>query len=227
VPNIKKPNSPLWRGKPLIVYHANALEHKAPHLARGVGKSSFHAGTLNAALDRAAYQTSKQMDEYYTDDHFPEITDADENFAANQKLFEHGEGPEPSFNLHTYQIIRRPTMLTFEDPHDQGYSDEQLIPDDYVEALQVPEKGKRNEPFVHRYVNRWEDPGSNSFVISKNAVNRGYVKHLSSQQFRIPYEGGEIEDVHKYVKREMGVPDDGYPQIGKPSGGYLKPFWEQ
>lgn len=227
MPNRKKPNSPLWRGKPLIVYHANALEHKAPHLAKDVGGPSFHAGSLNAALDRAAYQTSRQMDEYYTDDHFPEITDVDKNFAAHQKLFEHGEGPEPSFNLHTYQIIRRPTMLTFEDPHNQGYSDEQLIPDDYVEDLRVPEKGKGDEPFVHKYVNRWEDPGSTSFVISKNAVDKGYVKHLNSQQFKIPYDSGELADVHEYVKGEMGIPDDGYPQTGKPSGDELKPFWER
>lgn len=226
----KKSESPLWRGKPLIVYHANAPEHEPPHLSKGAGGPSFHAGTLNAALDRAAYQTNLQMSEYYTDDHFPEITDDDENLAANQKLFEHGEGPEPSFNLHTYQIMRRPTMLTFEDPHSQGYSAEQMSPNDYVEDLQVPEKGKGDEPFVHKYVNRWEDPGSTSFVISKNAVDKGYVKHLNSRQFRIPYNAGELADVHEYVKEEMGVPNEGYPfetGTSKPSGDELRPFWER
>lgn len=224
----KKYDSPRWRGKPLIVYHANAPEHKAPHLSEGAGGPSFHAGTLNAALDRAAYQTNLQMSEYYTDDHFPEITDTNKKQAAHESLFTHGEGPDPSFNLHTYQILRRPTMLTFEDPHTQGYSEDQDWPSDYVEDLQVPERSKDGKPFVHKYVNRWEDPGSTSFVISKNAVNEGYVKHLSSQQFRIPYDGGELSDVHEYVKGEMGVPDDGYPLTsGKPSGDELFPFYKR
>lgn len=217
----------MWRGKPLIVYHANAPEHPAPHLSKGAGGPSFHAGTLNAALDRAAYQTNLQMSQYYEDDHFPEIQDAEENTAAHQRLFEHGEGPDTSFNLHTYQILRRPTLLTFEDPHEEGYSSEQMPPNDYVESLQVPEKSKGGEPFIHRYVNRWEDPGSNSYVISKNAVTKGYVKHLNSQQFTIPYPSGELEDVHQYVKGEMGIPDDGYPKTGKPSGDELQPFWQK
>ena len=153
--------------KPITVYHGS-LSETPPHEdptemwgATGFEELGFHAGTINAALERVGVQQSDREGNDYLDD----------------------EEPETKAYMHAYEIPKKHlSLITYEDPHEQGYSEHQDVPDDYVEAMQVKEK--RTDK-VNKYRNRWEDPGSISYVIPHHLMRTGSVKHLSTQQFNI------------------------------------------
>jgi hypothetical protein len=152
-------------------------------------KGGFHAGTINAALDRSLIMHSRMEEDFYS---YPENED-------------HPDGPDFTTYLHTYQINKRPSMITYEDPHIAGYG-QTREPKDYVEDLQVNE---HNTKGINKYRNRWEDPGSISYVIPHQAVQSGYVKHLSTQQFSIDPAAEERDDggYHAEAKAELGITD--------------------
>jgi hypothetical protein len=85
-------------------------------------KGGFHAGTINAALDRSLLMHAQREQEFYED---PDNED-------------HPDGPDFTTYLHTYQINKRPSMITYEDPHIAGYGHTRE-PKDYVEDLRVNE----------------------------------------------------------------------------------------
>jgi hypothetical protein len=152
-------------------------------------KGGFHAGTINAALDRSLIMHSRREEDFYS---YPENED-------------HPDGPDFTTYLHTYQINKRPSMVTYEDPHIAGYG-QTREPKDYVEDLQVNE---HNTKGINKYRNRWEDPGSISYVIPHQAVQSGYVKHLSTQQFSTDPAAEERDDggYHAEAKAELGITD--------------------
>jgi hypothetical protein len=152
-------------------------------------KGGFHAGTINAALDRSLIMHSRMEEDFYS---YPENED-------------HPDGPDFTTYLHTYQINKRPSMVTYEDPHIAGYG-QTREPKDYVEDLQVNE---HNTKGINKYRNRWEDPGSISYVIPHQAVQSGYVKHLSTQQFSTDPAAEERDDggYHAEAKAELGITD--------------------
>ena len=154
-------------------------------------KGGFHAGTINAALDRSLMMHASAEQDFYSD---PDNED-------------HPHGPDFTTYLHTYEINKRPSMMTFEDPHEEGYSDNApKPPQDYQENMQVKENSKTS---INKYRNRWEDPGSISYVIPHQLVQSGYVKHLSTQQFSTD-PGAEERDYggyHAEAKEELGIKD--------------------
>ncbi len=152
-------------------------------------KGGFHAGTINAALDRSLIMHSRMEEDFYS---YPENED-------------HPDGPDFTTYLHTYQINKRPSMVTYEDPHIAGYG-QTREPKDYVEDLRVNEHSTKS---INKYRNRWEDPGSISYVIPHQAVQSGYVKHLSTQQFSTDPAAEERDDggYHAEAKAELGITD--------------------
>jgi hypothetical protein len=158
-------------------------------------KGGFHAGTINAALDRSLIMHSSREEDFYSD---PDNED-------------HPDGPDFTTYLHTYQINKRPSMVTYEDPHKDGYGDVSYAEngkrsEDYVEDLRVNEHSTKS---INKYRNRWEDPGSTSYVIPHQAVQSGYVKHLSTQQFSTDPGAEERDDggYHAEAKAELGITD--------------------
>ena len=167
----------------IIVYHGsldktpphqavrNALTSRAKFLANNPiladnpihaykPKPGFHAGTINAALERVG---------------FLKVGDLESSIDG---------GYEPSYKayMHAYEVPKKHvSLMTFEDPDNQAY-DEVTTADDYVEALQVKE---HRTDKVNKYKNRWEDKGSLSYVIPHNLVQRGGVRHLNTQQFDV------------------------------------------
>jgi len=157
-------------------------------------RGGFHAGTINAALDRSLLMHAQREQEFYED---PDNED-------------HPDGPDFTTYLHTYQIKKRPSMLTYEDPHSEGYDIPGIIADteahDYVEDLRVKEDSTKS---IKKYRNRWEEPGSTSYVIPHQAVQLGHVKHLSTQQFSTD-PGAQERDYggyHAEAKDELGITD--------------------
>ena len=114
-------------------------------------------------------------------------------------------GPDFETYLHTYKIKKRPSMMTFEDPHEEGYTSKAVNPPkDYQESMQVKETSKTN---INKYRNRWEDPGSISYVIPHQLVSSGHVQHISTQQFNTD-PGAEERDgggYHAEAKEELGL----------------------
>lgn len=152
-------------------------------------RGGFHAGTINAALDRSLLMHASAEQDFYSD---PDNEDS-------------SNGPDFTTYLHTYEINKRPSMVTYEDPHMAGY-DESSSADDYIEDLRVNEHSTKN---INKYRNRWEDPGSISYVIPHQLVQSGYVKHLSTQQFSTD-PGAEERDYggyHAEAKEELGIKD--------------------
>lgn len=152
-------------------------------------KGGFHAGTLNAALDRSLMMHTVAENDFYNN---PD--NADDSHELDFTTY-----------LHTYEINKRPSMLTYEDPHMTGY-DESSSAKDYVEDLQVNEHSTN---IINKYRNRWEDPGSISYVIPHQAVQKGYVKHLSTQQFNTDPAAENRDDggYHAEAKEELGIKD--------------------
>ena len=155
-----------------------------------VGKNrGFHAGTLNAALDRSLMMQTIRENDFYN----------------NPDNEDDSHGPDFTTYLHTYEINKRPSMLTYEDPHPIGYDDlSSSIPKDYVEDLQVNEHSKKS---INKYRNRWEDPGSISYVIPHQLVNTGHVKYLSTQQFSTDPAAEERDEggYHAEAKKALGL----------------------
>jgi hypothetical protein len=158
---------PKDKRQPITVYHGSLSEtppHKNPTKmwrAKGFGELGFHAGTINAALERLGVQQSDREGNDYFDN----------------------EEPETKAYMHAYEIPKKHlSLITYEDPHAQGYSELEDVPDDYVEAMQVKEN--RTDK-VNKYRNRWEDPGSTSYVIPHHLIRTGAVKYLSTQQFNV------------------------------------------
>jgi hypothetical protein len=162
----------MRESKNIIAYHGS-LSETPPHLLRpttsyanyiaGVDPTDmgFHAGTINAALERVGSHQMDREDNDYFDD----------------------EEPETKAYMHAYEIPKKHlSLLTYEDPHEQGYSDLNDTPDGYMEAMKVKET---RQDKVNRYQNRWEDPGSTSYVIPHHLMRTGSVKHLSTQQFNV------------------------------------------
>lgn len=144
----------------IIVYHASS-EETPPHVLAQNNKSrhTFHAGTEDAALDRASF-----IDEadYYNNPIMP-------------------DSPSITGFMHKYQIRTRPSMLTYEDPHKSGY-DHQDEAEDHLEELAVKEHSTSR---INKYINRWEDPGSVSYVIPHQLVDSKHVKYLSTEKFEL------------------------------------------
>lgn len=123
-------------------------------------KPGFHAGTINAALERVAFLKVGDLE-----------SDIDLGYEPSYKAY-----------MHAYEVPKKlVSLMTFEDPDNQAY-DEVTTANDYVEALQVKE---HRTDKVNKYINRWEDKGSLSYVIPHNLVQRGGVRHLNTQQFEI------------------------------------------
>lgn len=153
----------------VIVYHGN-LDGQPPHSSdkwKSRPNYGFHAGTIESALERLAYLQSEREQDWDTG--------------------EYGSDTEPKRDvyLHAYEIPGNSISLaTYEDPHSSGYGDPYFseIPEDYVETMQVKET-RRDK--VNKYINRWEDAGSLSYVIPHNLVRPGVVRYLNTQQFNI------------------------------------------
>ena len=183
----------------ITVYHASndptpphVLASHAEPFRKGYQKSGFHAGTITAALDRSLMMQHAHEKQYYSQ-------------MTEEGIQEDNNGPDFTTYMHTYQINKRPSMLTFEDPHEEGYSDNvPKPPKDYQENMQVKENSKTS---INKYRNRWEDPGSTSYVIPHQLVASGHVKHISTQQFNTD-PGAEERDeggYHAEAKEELGL----------------------
>jgi len=183
----------------ITVYHTSndptpphVLASHAEPFRKGNQKSGFHAGTINAALDRSLMMQHAHEKQYYSQ-------------MTEEGIQEDNDGPDFTTYLHTYQIKKRPSMMTFEDPHEEGYSNNvPKPPEDYQENMQVKEKSKTS---INKYRNRWEDPGSTSYVIPHQLVTSGHVKHISTQQFNTD-PGAEERDeggYHAEAKQELGL----------------------
>lgn len=188
----------------ITVYHASPNE-VPPHVLADQNekrwkksgitpRNTFHAGTLNAALDRSLMANMQHEQDFYTD---PDNVD-------------HPHGPDFTTYMHTYEINKRPSMVTYEDPHTSGYAipgfevnDE---PEDYVEDLRVKEDSTQ---IINKYRNRWEDPGSISYVIPHQLVKSGHVKYLNTQQFSTDPGAEERDDggYHAEAKEALGIKD--------------------
>lgn len=160
-------------------------------------RGGFHAGTINAALDR-----SQMMQHMHEQNYYSQMTE--------EGIQEDNDGPDFTTYMHTYQIKKRPSMMTFEDPHEGGYDDQEHqstgmdMPKDYQENMQVVENSKTS---INKYRNRWEDPGSISYVIPHQLVESGHVKHISTQQFNTDPGAEERDDggYHAEAKKELGL----------------------
>ena len=183
----------------ITVYHTSndptpphVLASHAEPFRRGYQKSGFHAGTITAALDRSLMMQHAHEKQYYSQ-------------MTEEGIQEDNNGPDFTTYMHTYQINKRPSMMTFEDPHEEGYSDNvPRPPKDYQENMQVKENSKTS---INKYRNRWEDPGSISYVIPHQLVSSGHVKHISTQQFNTD-PGAEERDgggYHAEAKEELGL----------------------
>ena len=183
----------------ITVYNASndptpphVLASHAEPFRKGYQKSGFHAGTITAALDRSLMMQHAHEKQYYSQ-------------MTEEGIQEDNNGPDFTTYMHTYQINKRPSMLTFEDPHEEGYSDNvPKPPKDYQENMQVKENSKTS---INKYRNRWEDPGSTSYVIPHQLVASGHVKHISTQQFNTD-PGAEERDeggYHAEAKEELGL----------------------
>ena len=181
----------------ITVYHASndptpphVLASHAEPFRKGYQKSGFHAGTITAALDRSLMMQHAHEKQYYSQ-------------MTEEGIQEDNNGPDFTTYMHTYQINKRPSMMTFEDPHEEGYSDNvPRPPEDYQENMQVKENSKTS---INKYRNRWEDPGSTSYVIPHQLVTSGHVKHISTQQFNTD-PGAEERDgggYHAEAKEEL------------------------
>lgn len=182
----------------IIVYHASnnsvpphALAAEDAKYKKKLGlppKGGFHAGTINAALDRSLNMQAIHEQDFYSD---PDNVD-------------HPDGPDFTTYMHTYEINKRPSMLTYEDPHMEGYTNTGIGPDDYMEDLQVKEHSTQS---INKYRNRWEDPGSISYVIPHQLVKSGHVKYLNTQQFNTDPGAEERDDggYHAEAKKELGI----------------------
>ena len=183
----------------ITVYHASndptpphVLASHAEPFRKGYQKSGFHAGTITAALDRSLMMQHAHEQQYYSQ-------------MTEEGIQEDNNGPDFTTYMHTYQINKRPSMMTFEDPHEEGYSDNvPKPPKDYQENMQVKENSKTS---INKYRNRWEDSGSTSYVIPHQLVASGHVKHISTQQFNTD-PGAEERDgggYHAEAKEELGL----------------------
>ena len=183
----------------ITVYHTSndptpphVLARHAEPFRKGYQKSGFHAGTITAALDRSLMMQHAHEKQYYSQ-------------MTEEGIQEDNNGPDFTTYMHTYQINKRPSMMTFEDPHEEGYSDNvPKPPKDYQENMQVKENSKTS---INKYRNRWEDPGSTSYVIPHQLVASGHVKHISTQQFNTD-PGAEERDgggYHAEAKEELGL----------------------
>jgi len=181
----------------ITVYHTSndttpphILASWAEHFGKGYKKSGFHAGTINAALDRSLMMQHAHEKQYYSQ-------------MTEEGIQEDNNGPDFTTYLHTYQINKRPSMMTFEDPHEEGYSDNApKPPKDYQENMQVKENSKTS---INKYRNRWEDPGSTSYVIPHQLVTSGHVQYINTQQFNTD-PGAEERDeggYHAEAKEEL------------------------
>ena len=181
----------------ITVYHASndptpphVLASHAEPFRKGYQKSGFHAGTINAALDRSLMMQHAHEKQYYSQ-------------MTEEGIQEDNNGPDFTTYLHTYEINKRPSMMTFEDPHEEGYSDNvPKPPEDYQENMQVKENSKTS---INKYRNRWEDPGSTSYVIPHQLVTSGHVQYISTQQFNTD-PGAEERDgggYHAEAKEEL------------------------
>ena len=154
---------------PLRIYHASPSK-TPPHVLQGLRQSSmptFHAGTLDAALERAAFQTKTTHDEHYED-------------LSEQGIADDNDGPDYEKYMHVYEIPSREhvSLATFGDPHAAGY-DEERNPE-HIEGWEV---NQRRTDKANKYRNEWEDKGSTSFVVPAQLVRTGKIRHLSSTQF--------------------------------------------
>jgi len=144
----------------IVVYHGSMDETPPHNDPTSVGLTDryfgFHAGTINAALERVGF------------------------IAATERETEE----EPTFAyMHAYEIPKNKlSLMTYEDPHNQDYDDLGEVPESYNEAMQVKETRPDR---VNKYINRWEDKGSMSYVVPPQLVWDGHVKHLSTQQFKV------------------------------------------
>lgn len=183
----------------ITVYHASnnptpphVLASHAEPFRKGYKKSGFHAGTINAALDRSLMMQHAHEKQYYSQ-------------MTEEGIQEDNNGPDFTTYMHTYQINKRPSMMTFEDPHEEGYSDNTpKPPKDYQENMRVKENSKTS---INKYRNRWEDPGSTSYVIPHQLVTSGHVQYISTQQFNTD-PGAEERDgggYHAEAKEELGL----------------------
>ena len=183
----------------ITVYHASndptpphVLASHAEPFRKGYQKSGFHAGTITAALDRSLMMQHVHEKQYYSQ-------------MTEEGIQEDNNGPDFTTYMHTYQINKRPSMMTFEDPHEEGYSDNvPKPPKDYQENMQVKENSKTS---INKYRNRWEDPGSTSYVIPHQLVTSGHVQYISTQQFNTD-PGAEERDeggYHAEAKQELGL----------------------
>jgi len=183
----------------ITVYHASndptpphVLASHAEPFRKGNQKSGFHAGTVTAALDRSLMMQHAHEKQYYSQ-------------MTEEGIQEDNNGPDFTTYMHTYQINKRPSMMTFEDPHEEGYSDNApKPPEDYQENMQVKENSKTS---INKYRNRWEDPGSTSYVIPHQLVASGHVQYISTQQFNTD-PGAEERDeggYHAEAKEELGL----------------------
>ena len=188
----------------IMVYHTSnnptpphVLAAHAEPFRRGYPRSGFHAGTINAALDRSFMMQRTHEQNYY------------EQMTQDQ-IEEDNDGPDFTTYLHTYQIKKRPSMMTFEDPHEDGYGDIEHpvahtnLFDEYQTNMKVKEDSKTS---INKYRNRWEDSGSTSYVIPHQLVSSGHVQHISTQQFNTD-PGAEERDgggYHAEAKEELGL----------------------
>ena len=181
----------------ITVYHASndptpphVLASHAEPFRKGYQKSGFHAGTITAALDRSLMMQHAHEKQYYSQ-------------MTEEGIQEDNNGPDFTTYMHTYQINKRPSMMTFEDPHEEGYSDNvPKPPEDYQENMKVKENSKTS---INKYRNRWEDPGSTSYVIPHQLVTSGHVQYINTQQFNTD-PGAEERDeggYHAEAKEEL------------------------
>lgn len=77
--------------------------------------------------------------------------------------------------MHKYEIRVQPSMLTYEDPHEPYRKPKGFTRDLGVNADDEPSN------IIKKYVNRFEDEGSLSYVIPSHFVEKGYVKYLGDQ----------------------------------------------
>lgn len=135
------------------VFHGSYSD-KPPHEYE---TNTFHAGTYEAAMDRLATAEQEAAD------------------VGLAKVFALVEKPK----MHMYEIRVQPSMLTYDDPDAPfGFAKGNVS---YNQELAIKNTWGDSPGRVLKYINRYEDPGSLSYVIPIDFVKQGLVHYLGDQ----------------------------------------------
>ena len=135
-----------------ILFHASTSAIP-PHKQKKNSNSSFHVGTLQAAIDRIHL--------YHFDDDALKLED-----------------PQVNAYMHVYETSVPKNAHIYDDPSASGYSDYHAPDWDIDNAID-----EDNIINVTPYINRHEDPGSISYVIPKSSIRAKNTKYVGAIPF--------------------------------------------